>query len=97
MKHATETYDNVWDALTDTPAEAENMKLRSALMLKIGTWVKGHDWTQAVAAKKLGINQPRLNDLLKGKISKFSLDALVNIAAAAGLHVQVEVSELEAA
>lgn len=97
MKHAVETYDNVWDALTDTPSEAENMKLRSALMLKIGAWVKAHDWTQAVAAKKLGINQPRLNDLLKGKISKFSLDALVNIAAAAGLHVQVEIVELDAA
>jgi predicted XRE-type DNA-binding protein len=97
MKHASETYSNVWDALTDTPEEAENMKLRSALMLKIRNWVNAHEWTQAVAAKKLGITQPRLNDLLKGRISKFSLDALVNIAAAAGLHVQVEIVEIGAA
>jgi predicted XRE-type DNA-binding protein len=87
-------FENVWDALADTPEEAVNLKLRSDLMMKIEAIVKKSGWTQAEAAKRCGITQPRINDLLRGRISRFSLDALVNIAAALGRKVKIR---LEAA
>jgi len=82
-------FESVWDAISDTPEEAENMKLRSVLMMTIEKFVKGQASTQAEMAGRLGITQPRLNDLLKGKIDKFSLDMLVNIAARAGFNVEL--------
>ena len=73
--------------------EAENLKLRSALMMRIEDWVKVSGLTQAAAAKVLGLTQPRLNALLKGKIGLFSLDALVNVASKAGLSVRLVVKK----
>jgi predicted XRE-type DNA-binding protein len=84
-------FESVWDALESDPAVAENLKLRSALMIAITEWIRTRGWTQTVAAKHCGIAQPRLNDLLRGKIDRFSLDALVNIAAALGLRVNMTV------
>lgn len=84
-----QVYDDVWDALSDTPEEAENMKIRSNLMMAISDHLEKFEGTQAMKAKKLGVTQPRLNDLLKGRISKFSLDALVTIAVSAGLKVSL--------
>lgn len=89
-----ETYGSVWDAIADTPGEAANLKAKAELMRKLVKLVKHHKWTQAIAATHCGITQPRLNDLLRGRISRFSLDALVNIAAALGQQVHIE---LEAA
>ena len=83
------TFASVWDAIADTPAEAANLRLRSELMDQISTFVAEQGWTQSVAAARCGVTQPRMNDLLRGRISRFSLDALVNIAAALGLRVQV--------
>lgn len=89
----SQTFDNVWNALTDTPAESANMTARSNLLLAlqrtIGTW----GLTQEAAAKRLGITRPRISDLLAGKIAKFSLDALVNLASQAGLAVEINVSK----
>lgn len=89
----SQTFDNVWDALTNTPAESANMTARSDLLLAlqrtIGTW----GLTQEAAAKRLGITRPRISDLLAGKIAKFSLDALVNLASQAGLAVEINVSK----
>ena len=82
---------SVWDAIEPTPAEAANMKARSALMMAIDQTVKDWRITQAAAAKRLGLTQPRLNDLLRGHIDKFSLDALLNLAQRAGLRVEVKV------
>ncbi len=90
----TETYTNVWDAISDTPEEAANLQVRAELMTKISNIVTENGWTQAEAATRCGITQPRINDLVRGRISRFSLDALVNIAAALGMRVHVE---LEAA
>jgi predicted XRE-type DNA-binding protein len=84
---------NVWDSLTDSPEEAANMTMRSQLLLAVSDAVKGWDLPQAQAAARLGITQPRLNDLLRGRISKFSLDALVNLTARAGLVVRLDVQE----
>jgi len=84
-------FKSVWDAIESSPAEAANMKARSDVLIAIRKVVDGWNVTQAEAAKRLGINQPRVNDLLRGKIDKFSLDALMNLAARAGLSVRVKV------
>jgi predicted XRE-type DNA-binding protein len=84
-------FKSVWDAIESSPTEAANMKARSDVLMAIRKVVDGWEITQAEAARRLGINQPRMNDLLRGKIEKFSLDALMNLAARAGLSVQVKV------
>lgn len=88
-----QTFDNVWDALTDTPAESANMTARSDLLIALQRTIGGWGLTQEAAAKRLGITRPRVNDLLGGKISKFSLDALVNLASQAGLAVEIHTSQ----
>lgn len=86
-----QTFACVFDAIADTPGEAANLRARSDLARKICAIVEANkDWTQAQAATHCGINQPRLNDLLRGRISRFSLDALVNIATALGRRVHIE-------
>ena len=88
----SQTFASVWDAITDTAEQAENYRLRSECMIAVRAEVEKWGATQAEAAKRLGLTQPRLNDLLRGRIDKFSLDALVNIAARAGIRVQVMLS-----
>lgn len=88
-----EEFENVWDALADTPEEAANLTMRSDIMIKIEKIVKENGWTQAEAAKRCGVSQPRINDLLRGRISRFSLDALVNIASALGRKVRVSLDD----
>lgn len=86
-----ETYANVWDAIADTPEQAANLRARAELMRQIEAIVKGKGWTQAEAASHCGVTQPRINDLLRGRVSRFSLDALVNISTALGYKVKVEI------
>lgn len=88
-----EEFANVWDAIAETPEEAANLTLRSNLMDEIESIIKQNDWTQAQAAKHCGVTQPRINDLLRGRISRFSIDALVNIAAALGRKVTVRLDD----
>jgi predicted XRE-type DNA-binding protein len=73
--------------------DAENLKLRSELMIAVKKWVEDSGLTQAEAAKKLKTTQPRLNDLLKGRYEKFTIDRLVKMLDAAGLHVSVSISK----
>ncbi|MGE8685518.1 MAG: XRE family transcriptional regulator [Achromobacter sp.] len=82
---SNEPFASVWDAIEDTPAGAENMKVRSALMMALEKQIRDHGWTQAEAARRLGVMQPRVSDLMRGKINEFGLDALVSMAVAAGL------------
>ena len=89
-----ESFDSVWDAIADTREEAANLRVRAELMMQIADVIKTRRWKQAEAAAHCGVTQPRINDLLRGRVSRFSLDALVNIAAALGHRVHVE---LEAA
>ncbi len=89
-KTKTERFASVWDALADTAEEAANLKVRAELMRKIASLIQESGWTQAAAAERCGITQPRMNDLLRGRISRFSLDALVNVASALGQQVHVE-------
>ena len=76
-----ERFDDVWDAIEATPAKAANMRARADLMIAFKEQLNAWDVTQAAAAKRLGVTQPRMNDLMRGRISKFSLDALINLAA----------------
>jgi predicted XRE-type DNA-binding protein len=85
-----ESYASVWDAIADTPEQAANLRARADLMHEIEAHLKKHDWTQAEAASRCGVTQPRINDLLRGRLSRFSLDALVNIATALGCRVRVD-------
>ena len=84
-----ERFASVWDAIEDTPAEAENMRLRSALMMALKDHVAREGLSQTRAAKLFGVTQPRISDLMRGKIDLFGLDTLVNMAAKAGMHVEM--------
>jgi predicted XRE-type DNA-binding protein len=88
---SNQKFASVWDALEDTSAEAENMKLRSKLMMALEEHLTRNGISQAEAAKLLGVTQPRVSDLMRGKVNLFGLDALVNMATAAGLQVEMRV------
>lgn len=88
---SNERFDSVWDAIEDTPAQAENMRLRSSLMMALKEHISREGLTQSQAAKVFGVTQPRVSDLMRGKIELFGLDSLVNMATAAGLHVELRV------
>lgn len=86
-----QTHASVWDAIEDTPEAAASMRVRADLMIAVQRYVEVSGETQSQAAKHLGITQPRLNDLLRGRIEKFSVDALVNMLARVGRQVTVKV------
>lgn len=88
---SNDQFASVWDALEDTAAEAENMKLRASLMMALKEHLTRTGLSQAQAAKLFGVTQPRIPDLMRGKINLFGLDALVNMATAAGMHVEMRV------
>ena len=90
-------FKSVWDALEDTAEEAENMRLRSVLMMELKQYVERSSLTQAKAAKLFGVTQPRISDLMRGKIHLFGLDALVNMATTAGLHVEIHIQDMKIA
>lgn len=87
----SESYASIWDAIADTPGQAANLRARAELMQQIAAFVKRRNWTQAEAANHCGVTQPRMNDLLRGRVSRFSLDALVNISTALGCRVRVDI------
>jgi predicted XRE-type DNA-binding protein len=83
------TFSSVWDAIEDSRDKAEAMKARAEIMRALQKVVRGWNLSQKAAAAKLGVTQPRLNDLLRGKIDKFSLDALFDLTAHAGLKISI--------
>lgn len=84
-------YANVWDALEPAPELAAQMKARSALMAAVRDRIVKARWTQAEAARRLGVSQPRVSTLMRGKLSLFSLDTLISMATSAGLRVEIKV------
>lgn len=88
-----ERYASVWDAIEADPGQAENMKLRSQLMMALRDHLARERLSQAAAARLFGVTQPRVSDLVRGKVDLFSLDALVNMLAAAGLHIELQVAK----
>ena len=88
---STKIFNTVWDALEDDVSLSENLKLRSSLMIAITEYVRESGLTQTRAAEKLGTTQPRLNDVIKGRIDKCTVDRLVNMLAQAGYHVDMQI------
>jgi predicted XRE-type DNA-binding protein len=92
MRQATKKrFASVWDAIEDAPEKAANLKLRSSLMIALKKHLAGTGLSQTQIAKLFGVTQPRVSDLMLGKIDVIGLDALVNMAATAGLHVKLSV------
>lgn len=85
-------YHNVFDALEDDPAVAENLKVRAQLMSALTQYIEKRKLTQTEAAELLEVNQPRISDLVRGKIERFTIDMLVNMLARAGVQLKVKVS-----
>lgn len=90
---SNEIVASVWDAIEDNAVKAENMKLRASLMMALDRHIRTKGWTQAEAARRLGVTQPRISDLLRGKITLFSIDTLVSMLTEAGLRVEMRVGE----
>ena len=82
---------NVFRDLGFPPADAENLKLRSELMIALGKLIETRGLTQVQAAALLGVSQPRISDLIRGKIDRFSIDTLVAMLGHAGIRVQLVV------
>ena len=85
-------FESVWDALEKDPVRFQNLKLRSKILIEITEKLRLMDMTQAQVAEILCINQPRVSALLQGKISKFRLDSLVDMAHRLGLNVSIQVA-----
>jgi predicted XRE-type DNA-binding protein len=86
-------FSSVWDAIEDTPQQAASMKARSALMIELQEYIKTSGMTQKQAADQFGVTQPRISDLVRGKIELFSLESLVDMATAAGMKVEVRLKK----
>lgn len=89
MRPPVQTFASVFDAIADTPQESANMRARADLAQALASLVQAQGWTEAQAAQRCGVTQPCMNDLLRGRISRFSLDALVNMAVACGQRVRL--------
>ena len=87
-------YDSVWDAIEESPEAAQNMKLRSTLMMALQEHISRAKLNQSEAAKLFGITQPRISNLMHGKIDLFALDTLVNMASAAGIRVEMRLRKV---
>ena len=89
-------FNSVWDAIEDTPQQAASMRVRSELMMALQKWLKAEGLTQATAAGLFGVTQPRVSDLMRGRINLFSLDTLIDMAATAGLAPSVTIKKSKA-
>ena len=90
-------FASVWDAIEDTPQQASSMRARSTLMMELESIIKERGMTQAEAAALFGVTQPRVSDLMRGKINLFSLDCLIDMATVAGLEPHVTIKKPKAA
>jgi predicted XRE-type DNA-binding protein len=92
----SQTFTSVWDAIEDTPQAAASMKARSTLLMELSNVIQKRGMTQAEAAELFGVTQPRISDLMRGKINLFSLDMLMNMASTAGMSPVVTLSKPKA-
>ena len=83
-------YRNVFEALEDDPAMAQNLKIRSELMITLRQYIEEAGLDQKEAAEVFGVYQPRISDLMRGKIDKFTIDKLVNMLARVGKTVKMK-------
>ena len=89
---STQRFASVWDAIEDTPQQAASMRARSTLMMSLAEAIRHQGMTQSQAAMLFGVTQPRVSDLMRGKVNLFSLDTLMDMAATAGMAPTVKVS-----
>ena len=89
----TQKFPSVWDAIEDTPQQAASMRARATLMMELERVVRKRGMTQAEAAKLFGVTQPRVSDLMRGKINLFSLDTLLDMATTAGLNPVIKLTQ----
>jgi predicted XRE-type DNA-binding protein len=92
MMKKEQEFASVWDAIEDTPLQAASMRARAALMMELEKMIQKRGMTQAEAAKLFGVTQPRVSDLMRGKINLFSLDTLLDMATTAGLNPVIKLS-----
>ena len=90
-------FASVWDAIEDNPENAASIRARSGLMISLTEVIRQQGMTQAQAAVFFGVTQPRISDLMRGKVNLFSLDTLIDMAATAGMGPTVKVSMPRAA
>ena len=88
----SQSFDSVWDALESDPVKAENLKLRSSLIIAINAHIEEAGFTQVETAKILHVTQPRISALAKGRIEEFRVDTLINMAHRLGLHVTMKIA-----
>ena len=84
-----ETFVSVWDAIVDDTSEVESIKIKSKIMMTIEQHIKEQGMTQQQAAEKMGVKQPRISDLVRGKMDRFTIDMLVNMLSTLGLTVEI--------
>ena len=92
-KTAKLRFASVWDAIEDTPEQAESMKLRSRLMMAVQDRINREGLSQAQTAKTLGVTQPRISDLMRGRISLFSVESLIDMLMHLGMRVEIKVKQ----
>ena len=84
-------FKSVWDAIENSADDAANMKARSTLMIAISEHIRTRKLTQEQAARLFGVTQPRVSDLVRGKIERFTIDMLINMLTRAGIRVEIKV------
>ncbi len=82
--------DNVFEDVGFAAEEAANLRIRADLLLDLREYIRARGWTQAEAAAFFGETQPRISNLFKGEINRFSIDKLINMLARAGIRVRLE-------
>jgi predicted XRE-type DNA-binding protein len=87
-------FSSVWDAIEDTPQQAASMKARSALMIELQEYIRASGMTQIQAAALIGVTQPRISDLMRGKIELFSLETLVDMITSAGMKLELRLKKV---
>ena len=89
----SQKFTSIWDAIEDTPQAAASMKARSTLLMELANVIQKRGMSQAEAAELFGVTQPRISDLMRGKINLFSLDMLMDMAFTAGMSPVVKLSK----
>ncbi len=84
---------NVFRDLGFEPEEAENLRVRADLMIELSKLIKARKLTQVKAAKHFGVTQPRVSDLVRGRIDRFSVDSLIEMLGRAGIRVDFKTTK----
>ena len=90
----SQNFTSVWEDIEDTPEEAENMKIRSSLMMNLQNHITKNKMTQAQAGALFRVTQPRVSDLMRSRINLFAIDSLIDMASAAGFRVEVKLRQV---